>query len=481
MAKTLKEQTVSALFWSFMEKGGQQIFQFVFAIVLARLLSPGELGLLGALAIFIAVANILQESGFSSALIRKQEVSEKDYSTVFYFNISISIVCYIILFFFAPYIADFYKQPILSDLSRFLFLSFVFNGFSVVQYVHLVRQMAFRKNTRISLASTLISGGVAVIMAYYGYGVWSLAAQQVLQTLLRSVFLWISIRWTPSASFCFDGLKSMTGYSSKLLLNSLFNQVAVNISSIVIGKKFSMSDLGNYNQATKLGNLPQGMIASSLQSVAFPLLSKLGDDIDAKRKVFRKIVRVVCFLCFPIAVFTIISAESIVLVAFKEKWIGVVPILRLLVIGSSVLPLFYLLSSLLQSVGKSGMLLSVELFRNIFTLLVIIYTVRFGVNGVVFGTSCIAILSFLVAYYIAGRCIKYSMWEVMKDILPYGFIAIITFCPTYFLGSVISNNLILLLTQLIVGGCAYLIILKLLGSKVLDEMMQIARRKKTIR
>lgn len=347
--------------------------------------------------------------------------------------------------------------------------------------MHLVRQMAFRKNTRISLASTLISGGVAVIMAYYGYGVWSLAAQQVLQTLLRSVFLWISIRWTPSASFCFDGLKSMTGYSSKLLLNSLFNQVAVNISSIVIGNKFSMSDLGNYNQATKLGNLPQGMIASSLQSVAFPLLSKLGDDIDAKRKVFRKIVRVVCFLCFPIAVFTIISAESIVLVAFKEKWIGVVPILRLLVIGSSVLPLFYLLSSLLQSVGKSGMLLSVELFRNILTLLVIIYTVRFGVNGVVLGTSCIAILSFLVAYYIAGRCIKYSMWEVMKDILPYGFIAIITFCPTYFLGSVISNNLVLLLTQLIVGGCAYLIILKLLGSKVLDEMMQIARRKKTIR
>ncbi len=477
MAKNLKEQTISALFWSFMEKGGQQIFQFAFTIILARLLSPNELGLLGALAIFIAVANILQESGFSSALIRKQEVSEKDYSTVFYFNISISIGCYIILFFTAPYIADFYEQPILTNLSRFLFLSFVFNGFSVVQYVHLIRRMDFRKNTRITLASTIISGGVAVLMAYYGYGVWGLATQQVLQTLLRTVFLWISIRWMPSASFCFAGLKSMTGYSSKLLLNSLFNQVAANVSSIVIGKRFSMFDLGNYNQAAKLGNLPQGMIASSLQSVAFPLLSKLGDDIDAKRRIFRKIVRVVCFICFPIAVFTIISAESIVLVAFKEKWIGVVPILQLLVIGSSVLPLFYLLSSLLQSVGKSGMLLSVELFRNIVTLAVIIYTVRFGVNGVVLGTSCIAVVSFLVAYYIAGRCIKYSMLDVLKDVIPYGIIAAIAFCPTYFLKFVISNHLILVFTQLVSGGFVYLIILKLLGSKVLDEMIEIVRKK----
>ena len=477
MAKNLKEQTISALFWSFMEKGGQQIFQFAFTIVLARLLSPNELGLLGALAIFIAVANILQESGFSSALIRQQEVSEKDYSTVFYFNISISIACYIILFFAAPYIADFYEQPILTNLSRFLFLSFVFNGFSVVQYVHLIRRMDFRKNTRITLASTITSGAVAVIMAYYGYGVWALAAQQVLQTLLRTVFLWISIKWAPSASFCFERLKSMTGYSSKLLLNSLFNQVAANVSSIVIGKKFSMFDLGNYNQAAKLGNLPQGMIASSLQSVAFPLLSKLGDDIDAKRRIFRKIVRVVCFICFPIAVFTIISAESIILVAFKEKWIGVVPILQLLVIGSSVLPLFYLLSSLLQSVGKSGMLLSVELFRNVVTLAVIIYTVRFGVNGVVLGTSCIAVVSFLVAYYIAGRCINYPMKEVLKDVLPYGIIAVIAFCPTYFLRTLISSHLILVFTQLVSGGFLYLIILKLLGSKVLDEMIEIARKK----
>lgn len=269
----------------------------------------------------------------------------------------------------------------------------------------------------------------------------------------------------------------MTGYSSKLLLNSLFNQVAANVSSIVIGKKFSMFDLGNYNQAAKLGNLPQGMIASSLQSVAFPLLSKLGDDIEAKRRIFRKIVRVVCFICFPIAVFTIISAESIVLVAFKEKWIGVVPILQLLVIGSSILPLFYLLSSLLQSVGKSGMLLSVELFRNVITLAVIIYTVRFGVNGVVLGTSCIAVVSFLVAYYIAGRCIDYPIRKVLKDVVPYGIIAVITFVPTYWLRFVISSHLILLLSQLVLGGLAYLVILKVLGSKVLDEMIEIARKK----
>ncbi|SHG27128.1 lipopolysaccharide biosynthesis protein [Dysgonomonas macrotermitis] len=479
MAKNLKEQTISALFWSFMDKGGQQIFQFAFLVVFARLLSPVELGLIGALAIFTAVANMLQESGFSSALIRNQNIDEEDKSTVFYFNISVGIGCYVILFFTAPLIANFFEEPILTNLSRFLFLSFVFSAFGVVQNVHLVRNMDFRKSTQISVVSSILAGGIGVVMAYNGFGVWSLAAQQVLQALFRMVLLWFSVRWIPRAPFCSGRLKSMTGYSSKLLLNSLFNQIAANVSSIVIGKKFSMFDLGNYNQAFKFGNLPQGMIASSMQSVAFPLLSKLGDNLNSKRKAFRKIVRVVCFICFPITAFTIVAAEPIVMVVLEEKWVGVIPILQLLVIGSSVLPLFYLLSSLLQALGKSGLLLTLETARNIVTLLVIIYTVRFGVNGVVLGTSCIAVISFLVAYYIAGKCIGYTMWQVFKDIVPYGLIAMVAFFPMYGLSFVINNNLFLLTAQLILGGIIYLAILKIFGSKVVEDMIDIIRKKGT--
>lgn len=476
MAKNLKEQTVWALIWSFFDKSGQQIIQFVFTILLARLLSPDQFGLLGALAIFTSVANLLQESGFSSALIRKQNISDRDYSTVFFFNIFISIACYLFLFLGAPFISKFYNQPILMNLSRFVFLSFLFNSFGIIQNVHLIRQMNFKKNAHISLISALASGLIAVFLAYFGYGVWSLAAQMVLQSLFRSTLLWINVKWLPSSFFSYDRLRSMAGYSSKLLLNSLFNQITSNISSIVIGKRFSMTDLGNYNQAYKFGNLPQSMIASSIQSVAFPLLSKLGDDVNVKKKIFRKIVRVVCFICFPIAAYTIVAAEPLVLFFFKEKWIGVIPILRLLVIGSSVLPLFYLLSSLLQSLGKSGILLSLEMIRNIFTLLVIIYTVRFGVDGLVLGTSCVAVISFFIVYHVAGKYINYTTTEVFKDITPYALIAAFSFLPTYFLNFFIDNNLFLLLFQFLIGSSVYLLILKVLGSKVLHDVIILFRK-----
>lgn len=478
MAKQLKEQTIWALAWSFFDKGGQQIIQFVFTILLARLLSPNQFGLLGALAIFMAVANLLQESGFSSALIRKKIISEKDYSSVFFFNVFISLACYLFLFIFSPYIASFYEQPILTNLSRFIFLSFLFNSLGIIQNVHLVREMNFKKNAHISLVSTLISGFVSVALAYVGFGVWSLACQMVLQAFFRTLFLWLSVRWYPSSFISIERLKSMAGYSSKLLLNSLFNQITANVSSMVIGRKFSMTDLGNYNQAFKFGNMPQSMIASSIQSVALPLLSKMHDGKDGAKKAFRKIVRVVCFLCFPVCVFTIIAAEPIVLFFFQEKWIGVVPILKVLVIGSSVVPLFYILSSLLQSLGKSGTLLYLEMFRNIFTLAIIVFTVRFGVNGLVLGTSCIAVISFFFAYYRAGLLINYSFVEILKDVLSYAIIAFFSYAPFYFLHLFINNNLLLITTQFCLGSVVYLLILKLLGSKVLTDLIAIFRSRK---
>lgn len=477
MAKNIKNQTVSALFWSFMDKGGQQVFQFAFTFILARLLEPKEFGLIAVLAIFIAAANILQESGFSSALIRKKNVDDADCASVFYFNIGISFVCYLVLFIIAPFIADFYDAPILTNLSRFLFLAFIFNAFGVIQNVHLIRKMDFRTSTQITLLSVLVSGLVAVYLAYNGFGVWGLAAQQVVYTFLRSLLLWIAVKWTPKASFSIDKLRSMVRYSSKLLLNSLFNQITTNMYAIVIGKCFSLTDSGFYSQANKLGMLPQSVVASALQSVAFPLLNNAGDDCDSKRKVFSKVVRLVSFICFPVALLTIVAAEPIVLIVLKDKWLGVVPILRYLAIGTSVLPLFYLLSSLLQSLGKSGLLLTIELIRNIVSLLIILVTIQYGVNGVVIGASCVFILSFFVGYHFAGKPIDYSLWQVMKDVLPYFLIAAISFLPLYVLSYVIDNKFLLLGSQALIGTVIYLVILKILGSKIIDELLLIVRKK----
>ncbi len=476
MAKTLKDQTVSALFWNFMDKGGQQIFQFVFIFVLARLLSPDQFGLIAILSIFTTIANILQESGFTSALIRKSNVDETDYASIFYFNVSISVIIYFLFFLFAPVIAHFYDKPELQSLSRFLFLAFLFNALGVVQNVHLIREMNFRVNTQVSLIAVVMSGIVAIAMAYKGYGVWSLAVQQVLQAFLRSLFLWFFVRWYPKVSFSFERMRSMFSYSGKLLLNSIFNQIIANTYPLVIGKQFSFSEVGFYSQARKLNDIPQSVIASSLQGVAFPLLNNF-DDLHRKKRAFRKIVRVVSFICFPIAVFTIVAAEPIVLIVLQEKFRGVIPLLRILVVGGAVLPLFYLLSSLLQSLGKSGLLLTIEFMRNVFSILVILVTVGYGVNAVVMGASFMLVVSFIVGYYIAGKCIGYRIFEVFKDIYPYVAIALIAYVPVYFISYLVNSMLLLVIFQSLIGTVIYLAILKILGSKVMDDFVRIVKRK----
>lgn len=476
MAKTLKDKTVAALFWNFMDKGGQQVFQFVFIYILARLLGPNEFGLIAVLTIFVTVANILQESGFSSALIRKPNPDETDYTSIFYFNVSISLVVYLLLFLFAPMVARFYEEPQLQPLSRFLFLAFLFNAFGIVQNIHLVRAMNFRVNTQVSLVAVVLSGTVAVILAYRGYGVWSLAVQQVLQAFLRSLLLWIFVRWYPRSSFSFKRIRTMIPYSSKLLLNSLFNQIIANIYALVIGKKFSMSDAGLYAQARKLNEIPQSVVASTLQGVAFPLLNSF-EDLERKKKVFRKIVRVVAFICFPITIFTIVAAEPIVLIILQEKFRGVIPLLRILVIGGAVVPLFYLLSSLLQSLGKSGLLLSIEFIRNVLSVLVILITIHFGVNAVVVGASLVFIVSFIIGYYIAGKQINYTLLEVTKDLYPYLLIAAISYFPVYFISYLVNSMLLLFIFQLLTGTLIYLATLKVLGSKVMDDFVRIIRNK----
>lgn len=480
MAKSLKEKTVSALIWSFIDKGGQQVLQFVFLFILAIFLSKDEVGLVAVLAIFVAIANILQESGFSSALIRKRDADEADFSTIFYFNISISIACYLILFFAAPWIAKFYNnESILTDLSRFLFLAFVFNAFGIIQNVHLIKKMDFKTNARISLAASFVSGSVATVMAYLGYGVWSLVVQQVLQAFLRSSLLWIFVKWRPKTAFMMDRLKAMYGYSVKLLFNSIFGQISKNLTSVIMGKRFLFGDAGNYSYANKFGEIPQSVIASSLSSVILPLLSNLEDETEKRLKVFRKIVRVISFVCFPLAVFTFIAADSIVLALLQDKWAGVIPMLRIVAVGTSVLPLLYALTSLLQAIGKSGLLLSMEFTRNLITILVLIVTSQFGIGYILWGVSIMAILTFVGEYYIVGRMVNYRIFDVLKDVFPYIFLACVSFLPFYFLSvELIENHFVRLILQALPGSVIYFVLAKALGSKVLDDLLTIIRGKK---
>lgn len=476
MADSLKRKTGLALFWSFIDKGGQQIIQFVIFYILARLVATEEFGLIGLLAVFTLVANILQESGFSSALIRKKDVLSSEYSAVFYFNISISIFIYILFFFCAPFISSFYEQPVLTDLSRFIFLAFVFSAFGIVQNVNLVRKLDFKTNTRITLSASLISGIVAIVMAYKGFGIWSLATQIVLQSFLRSVLLWLFVKWVPDREFRFIHIREMMPYSVKILLTSLMNQICNNILPLIIGKKYSFTQVAFYERGNKLNNIPQSIIADGIKSVAYPLLSSIGEDNVRGKKIFRKVVRITCFISFPVAVLLVVVAKPVVALYLPPEWNGVVAIMQILAIGGAFYPMYNLISSLLQYKGKSGMLFNVELIRNSLLLISVLISFNYGVLGLVTGISIVNIVSFFTGIYIAGRFISYSMKEVLKDILPYLGVAVVSVFPFFFLDRLgIENVFLLLFIPLIVGGLLYLLIVRLLGSVVIKDTIEFVK------
>lgn len=474
---SLKRKTGLALFWSFVDKGGQQVIQLVFVYILARLVSKDEFGAVAVLSIFTIIANMLQESGFSAALIRKKKVSQHEYSSVFYFNISISFAIYILFFFCAPLISWFFEKPILTDLSRFIFLAFVFNAFGIIQNVNLVKDMNFKANTRITLIAGCISGLIAVGMAYKGFGVWSLAAQQVLQSFLRSLFLWIFVKWRPLAKFTFIHIKDMSGFSLKLLLTNLMNQICANIIPILIGKKFSLEQVASYGQGSKLSNIPQSVISDGIKSVAFPLLSNIGHDEERGKKVFRKVVRITAFISFPMAMLLFVLAPSIVGIYLPPVWADAIPILQILSLGGAFYPLYSLISSLLQYKGRSGLLFRIELIRNTLTIIAILITVKFGVLGLVTGVSAVSAIAFFIGIYIAGKTISYSIKEVLMDICPYLLIAIFSILPFFFLDRIgIENIYLSLVIPLITGSCLYLFIVKLLGSVVIQDTLEFLKQ-----
>lgn len=477
MADSLKRKTGLALFWSFVDKGGQQVIQFVFVYILARLVIKEEFGLVAVLAIFTAIANILQESGFSSALIRKKEVQPQEYASVFYFNISVSLCLYIIFFFCAPLISSFYGQPVLTNLSRLIFLAFLFSSFGIIQNVHLVKSLNFKTNTRITLLAGVISGLIAIALAYNGFGVWSLAAQQVMQSFIRSLLLWIFVKWRPATGFSFIHIKEMSSFSLKLLLTSLLNQICANIFPLIIGKKFSFAQVASYGQGTKLNGIPQSIISDGIKSVAYPLLSNIGEDNQRGKKIYRKIIRITAFISFPVAMLLITIARPIIAIYLPAEWSDVTPILQILAIGGAFYPLYVLISSLLQYKGRSGLLLKIEIFRNILLLLSILLTIRYGVLGLVAGISLVNIVSFFAGIYISGKTITYTLKEVLMDITPYMGIALAAFLPFLFLHKIgIENIYLLLLIPLIAGSCLYLLIVKILGSVIIQETIDFLKQ-----
>lgn len=475
--KSLKDKTASGLSWSLLDKVFQNGFVLLVGILLARLIDKDNYGLMGVLAIFTGIANILHESGFTTALIRKKDITKNDYVTVFYINISIGIFLYLLLFFLAPFISDYYETPILTPLARFLFLSFLFNSFIVIQNAKLIKEINYKLITKINSVSIFISYFISLLLAYLGFGVWALASQIVLWSFLKMCGYWIFSKWKPSGSFSKESLNSLFAFSSKLLLGSLLNTIMVNLPQSLLVKIYSLGVGGLYNQAAKNYNSANEMLAGSIYNISFPILSSIHDE-DRLKNAFRKFLRIKALITFPMFMGIILIAKPFMSL-LGEQWDGAVPILQLMCISGIFTGLETANGDILRIKGESGKILSLTIFQSVFIVgsIVISYIYHLGHLYYIAGITLSYIIKYIVSSIISNRLINYRIVELCKDLSPYFAISLLCISLGYTIQFFISNSIILLLCQVIFVGLLYISILYFSGSQILKDAIDYIKKK----
>jgi len=477
--KSLKEKTVAGFKWSAVDRLFQQLFVLISGIALARMVDKENFGLMGALAIFTGIANILQESGFTSAIIRKKNISQSDYITVFYTNISIGIFLYLLLFFLAPYIGQFYEKPILVPLARFIFLSFLFNSFSVVQNARLLKEINYKFLTKNNVSAIFISYSIAIVLAWLGYGVWALAAQMVILSFIKTFNLWVFTQWKPQGNFSKTTFKEFFSFSFKLMCGSILCSTMANLPQNVISKQYSFGISGLYTQAYKLYNTVVEFLTGTTHSVPFPVLSTIEDDIRLK-KIYRKFIRIKAFIVFPLFIGMILLARPFIHLLLGERWLDAYPILQLLCLGGIFSALDTSNGDMLRIKGKSGTILSLVIYQNILMVCVIFVSLFFQLNYLylVAGVAVTYFLKYIITTIITNRHIEYKMKELLLDLFPYGAISLFAFACVYSLFYLVSNLVIQLILGVTIFAIIYLGILYYLDSKVVKDFFEIFIKKR---
>lgn len=461
--KSLRSQLLSGLFWSAVERFGTQGIQFVITIIIARILTPADYGLIGMLAIFIAVAQSFVDSGFGSALIQKQNATQEDFSTVFYFNIIVSTFFFFLLFFAAPLIAKFYNQPLLTPITRVMALNIVINSFGLIQNTILTKNINFKALTKVSLISIIISGAIGILLAYKGFGVWALVFQTIGGSIIRVISLWFFNKWRPALVFSWNSFRTLFSYGSKLLASGLLNTIFENIYKLVIGKQYSAIDLGFYTQAKRIQELPVMSSLSILQRVTFPVYATIQDETDRLKQAYRKTIKGIIYFNFPLMIGLAVLSPLLVKILLTDKWLPAVPYLQLLCLVGLILPSSAVNLNVLMVKGRTDIFFYLEVAKKVVIAIAIIITLKMGVLNMVIGQVIANYVCFLLNIYYSGRVINYSVQEQILDILPYLCISIcMGFVMLMGVNILNFNALLVLLIVVISGIMSYYLISRLL-------------------
>lgn len=476
MADSLKQKTFSGLIWTFIESFSVQAFGFIQGIILARLLMPSDYGLIAMTGVFFAVSYALVDTGFTSALIRKKDRTDIDYSTVYVTNVVLSFILCIILCLCSPFIADFYKEPELRPIVCVNAFLLFFGSFIAVQGARLSIQLDFKLKSRITVISTVSTGIISIVMAYLGFGVWSLILPNFFSVLMRGILYWIYQRWFPGFQFSWKVYKEFFSYGSKLMLTSLINAVYGNVYSLVIGKFYSSAHLGYYTKGHSYASLPTSVLSGILYKVTFPVLSKIQDDDARLEYVYRKMIRVAAYIVFPLMILLFVLARPLVLVLITEKWADCIIYIQILCFAMMWNPIHSLNLNLLFVKGRSELFLKLEVVKKIIGVIILCVTIPLGLVAMCYGQIVSSVLFLIINTYYTGKLINVGFFRQMKDLTPTLLYTFVMGGVVWILSSMLTSSYLQILVGLFVGLPLYLLVSKVAKSQEYLFLLDVLRQ-----
>ena len=452
----LKQQTKKGLYWSFFNQFSNYGMQFCVGIVMARLLSPSDYGITALPGVFLAIAAVFQDSGMAGALIRKPEIEEKDYSTLFLYSIGMGILMYAALFFASPYIASYFETPVLIPLVRVTALTFLWGPITTVQYVILKRKLDFKTPTKISIATKIFSAIVGITMAYMGYGLWALVISGVLSGFLNLILIVWAVRWYPRAGWSNESFKYLWGYGNKMLASSLLETAYSNITPLFVAKYYSPADLGVYNRARNYAIMPSQNVTGVIQNVTFPVLSKMQDDDESLARNYRRMLKTTAFVVFPLMMLLAGLARPLIITMITAKWEACIILLQLLCFSLMWYPIHSINLNLLQVKGRTDLFFRLEVIKKIIGLSILVVTLPLGlvvfcIGGIISSLVCLAVNT-----YYTGKLINVGYLKQMRDLFPTFFLSLVLFGVILALNQFISSYLLQILVGGTVGSLVYL-------------------------
>lgn len=451
-----KMTVISNLVWRFAERCGAQLVSFIVSIVLARILAPEDYGTIALVTVFTAILQVFVDSGLGTALIQKKDADEIDFSSVFYFNFVVCLILYLGMFAAAPFIADFYGDVTLVPVIRILSLTIVISGVKGIQQAYVSRNMLFKRFFFSTIGGTIFSAVLGIAMAYAGFGIWALVAQQLSNTFIDTLILWITVRWRPTKSFSWTRLKYLLSFGWKLLVSSLLDTAYNNLRNLIIGKMYSSSDLAFYNQGDKFPKVIVTNINASIDSVLLPTMSSAQDDKERVKQMTRRAIKTSTYVMAPLMMGLAFCAEPIVSLVLTDKWLPCVPFLRIFCITYMFWPVHTANLNAINAMGRSDWFLRLEIIKKIMGMTILLSTMWFGVMAMAYSLLLSSVLSQIINSWPNRKLLGYGYLEQVRDFAPGIPLAVIMGICVYFISFLHLPTIVTLLIQFIVGAAIYI-------------------------